>query len=119
MAMINQIKEQSVADTPLLFFQCLLPSGDAQFWSTHRVNFNGQNYSARVLRHNLFELQLCADDAMDGVSQLSLTLANADSALSELNAAIGFKGTQLTVYFAFADLVSATVTSESTVLFRG
>ncbi|MFL6466315.1 MAG: phage tail protein [Bryobacteraceae bacterium] len=56
---------------------------------------------------------------MDGVSQLSITLANADSTLSELNAAIGFKGSQLTVYFAFADLPSRLTKTESTVLFRG
>ena len=56
---------------------------------------------------------------MDGLSQLSLTLANADSNLSELNAAIGFKGSQLTVWFAFADLPSGTITTESMVLFRG
>ena len=56
---------------------------------------------------------------MDGITQLSLTLANADSAMSELNAAVGLKGSQLTVYFAFADLPSATITTESAVLFRG
>ena len=39
--------------------------------------------------------------------------------LSELNAAIGFKGSLLTVYFAFVDLPSLSVTSESTVLFQG
>src|SRR5436309_1023752 len=119
MGTINQVKQLAEADTPLLFFQCVLPSGNAEYWSTHSIKFNGRPYSARVLKHNLFDLQLSADDAMDGISQLSLTLANADSALSELNAAIGFKGAQLTVYFAFADLQSLTITTESTVLFRG
>jgi hypothetical protein len=119
MGTINQVKQLAETDTPLLFFQCVLPSGDTEFWSTHTILFNGELYSARVLKHDLFDLQLSADDAMDGVSQLSLTLANADSALSELNAAIGFKGAQLTVYFAFADLQGLTITTESTVLFRG
>ncbi len=119
MATLNQIKQLAESDTPLLFFQCILPSGDTQYWSTHSITFAGQDYSARVLKHNLFELQLSADDAMDGLSQLSLTLANADSNLSELNAAIGFKGSQLTVWFAFADLPSGTITTESMVLFRG
>ncbi len=119
MATINQVKQLAEADTPLLFFQCVLPSGDVQYWSTYTIPFNGQIYSARVLKHNLFDLQLSADDAMDGISRLSLTLANADSALSQLNAVIGFKGTQLTVYFAFADLSTLTITTESTVLFRG
>ncbi len=119
MGTINQIKQLAEADTPLLFFQCVLPSGDVEYWSTHSIPFNGQPYSAKVLKHNLFDLQLSADDAMDGISQLSLVLANADSALSELNAGIGFKGSQLTVYFAFVDLASSLVTTESTVLFRG
>jgi hypothetical protein len=119
MGTINQVKQLAEADTPLLFFQCVLPSGDVEYWSTHAITFNGRPYAARVLRHNLFDLQLSADDAMDGISQLSLTLANADSALSEVNAAIGFKGAQLTVYFAFADLQSLIISTESTVLFRG
>lgn len=119
MGTINQTKQLPEADTPLLFFQCTLPSGDIEYWCTHSIVFNGQAYEARVLRHNLFDLQLSADDAMDGVTQISVTLANADSALSELNAAIGLKGTQLTIYFAFADLSSLTITTESTVLFRG
>ncbi len=119
MGTINQVKQLAEADTPLLFFECLLPSGDSEYWSTHSIVFDGEAYSARVLKHDLFDLQLSADDAMDGISKLSLTLANADSAISELNAAIGLKGTQLTVYFAFADLPSGTITTESTVLFRG
>ncbi len=119
MGTINQIKQLAESDTPLLLFQCTLPSGDSAYWSTHSIQFNGQNYAARVLKHNLFDLQLSADDAMDGISQLSLTLANADSSISQLDRAIGLKGSQLTVYFAFADLPSLTITSESTVLFRG
>lgn len=119
MSTINEVKQLADADTPLLFFQCVMPSGDTQYWSTHAVPFNGQSFAARVLKHNLFSLQLSGGDAMDGISQLSLTLANADSALSELESAIGFKGSQLTVHFAFVDLPSLTVTTESTVLFSG
>lgn len=119
MGTINQIKQLAETDTPLLFFQCVLPSGDTQYWCSHAIAFNSQQYAARVLKHNLFDLQLSADDAMDGISQLSVTLANADSLLSELNYQIGFKGSQLTVYFAFADLPSGTITTESTILFRG
>ncbi|HEX7363303.1 MAG TPA: phage tail protein [Bryobacteraceae bacterium] len=119
MKTINQIKQLAETDTPLLFFECTLPSGAIEYWSTHSLVFNGQQYQARVLRHNLFDLQLSAGNAMDGISQLSITLANADSAISELNAAIGLKGTQLSVQFAFADLTSSLITTESTILFRG
>jgi hypothetical protein len=119
MSTINQIKQSAEADTPLLLFRCVLLSGTVCNWSSHSVTFNGEIYSPRVLGHNLFDLQLSADDAMDGISQLSLSLANADSTLSEVNAAYGFKGAQLTVYFVFADLTSFSITTESTVLFRG
>ncbi len=127
MGTINLVKQMTEADTPLLFFECALPSGDTEYWSTHSIVFNGVAYSARILKHNLFDLQLSADDAMDGISQLSVTLANADSYLSELNATlaqgsgaiVGLRGSQLTVYFAFADLPSGTITTESAVLFRG
>lgn len=119
MATINQVKQLAEADTPLLFFQCVLPSGITEYWCTHAIPFAGKNYSARILKHNLFELQLSADDAMDGISQLSITLANADSYMSEINREVGFKGTQLTVFIAFANLPSQTITTESTVLFRG
>ena len=119
MQTINQIKQQSVADTPLVLFECVLSSGDVQRWSTHEVSLLEDRYYARVLRHDLFEMQLSAEDAMDGVTQLTLTLANADSLLSELNAAIGFKGSQLTVYFGFADIRNSRVSSETIVLFRG
>jgi hypothetical protein len=119
MGTLNEIKQLAEADTPLLFFECLLPSGDYQYWSTHSISFNGNDYSARVLKHNLFDLQLSSDDAMDGISEISVTLANADSALSQIDTVIGLKGSQLTVYFAFADLPTLTVTTESTVLFRG
>ncbi len=119
MGTINAVKQLAEADTPLLFFQCVMPSGNTEYWCTHSISFNGQLHSARVLRHNLFDLQLSADDAMDGITQLSITLANADSALSQLNAAAGFKGSQLSVFFAFADLTTLSITTESTVLFQG
>lgn len=125
MGTINVVKQLPETDTPLLLFQCVMPSGDTEYWCTHAISFNGNDYSARVLKHNLFTLQLSADDAMDGISQLSITLANADSALSQLNTemgingSVGFKGSQLTVFFAFADLTTLTITTESTVLFQG
>jgi hypothetical protein len=119
MATINTIKNSSVPDTPLLFFQCALPSGDTEYWCTHGMAFNGAVYAPRILKHNLFDLALSADDAMDGLSQVSLTLANADGEMTELNLELGLKGSQLTVYFAFANLSTGTVTTESTVLFRG
>jgi Putative phage tail protein len=116
---INTVKELEQADTPLLLFECVLSSGDTERWSSSAITWNGHLYSARVLKHNLFDLQLSADDAMDGISQLSLTLANADSILSEIQAEVGLKGARLTVYFVFVDLTSGTVTTESSILFRG
>ena len=119
MATINDVKDLPVSDTPLLLFQCVLPGDLPQYWCTHGIPFNGSFYAPRILKHNLFDLALSADDAMDGVSQASLILANADGEMTELSTAVGFKGSQLTVYFAFANLSTGTITTESSVLFRG
>ena len=91
MATINEIKQLPEADTPVLLFECVLASGDVERWCTHGVVYDGNSYVARVLKHSLFDLQLSSDDAMDGVSHLSLVLGNADSALSQVERAIGFK----------------------------
>ena len=119
MSSINEIKQLRNADTPLLLFECTLPSGDVERWCSTSINFNSNLYTARVLKHNLFDLQLSADDAMDGMGQLSITLANADSVISEINAQVGFRGAQLTVYFVFADVSAGSITTESMVLFLG
>lgn len=119
MSTINTVKELVEADSPLLLFECRLPGAPVQRFSTHAITFNGESYSPRVLTHNLFDFQLSADDAMDSVAQVSVTLANADSLLSEIEAQVGWKGTQLTVYFVFADLTSGAPTTESTIVFRG
>ncbi len=44
MSTINQVKQLAEADTPILFFECVLPSGDIEYWSTHSIPFNGQIY---------------------------------------------------------------------------
>jgi hypothetical protein len=119
MSTINTVKELREADSPLLLFECKVPGAGVQRFSTHAITFNGETYTPRVLTHNLFEFQLSADDAMDSVAQISVTLANADSLLSEIEAQFGWKGTQLTVYFVFADLASGITTTESTIVFRG
>jgi hypothetical protein len=58
---IANLKEQVVAQTPLLLFDVALSNGETEHWSTHRVTFGSQLYSARVLRHNLFEIQTASE----------------------------------------------------------
>ena len=65
MATINDIKEQSTTETPLLLFECVLNSGAVERWSTHAAMVNGQQYAARVLRHDLFEMQSGGIDGID------------------------------------------------------
>jgi len=48
-----ELKEQAVTDTPLLVFDCVLPDGRTEQWSTHRVTAGGAQYDARVLQHNI------------------------------------------------------------------
>ncbi len=116
---INELKEQETPGTPLFIFDCTLASGDVQRWSTHNVGVNGQSYSARVLRHNAFDLTSSPEAATDGVSRISVTLANADGILSEIEQNIGWKGAQLTVTFLFFDLKNSVPLSDTQIVFRG
>jgi len=119
MLSIYDLKEQAVTDTPLLLFRCLLPNGQAEYWSTHKVSYGGNLYVPRVLKHNLLEVQTSSDQGVDAIPRVSLSLANADSHFSELERLVGWKGATLTVVFLFYNLLENAVTSEGAVLFEG
>ncbi len=119
MPTINELKEQTQTETPLLLFDCELSSGAVERWSTHAVDVNGQHYDARVLKHNLYEMQSGADQGIDAIATISITLANADSHCSEIERNTGWKGSVVTVRFVFFDLIQGAPASEIVVLFSG
>src|SRR5436853_2187926 len=106
MPSITDVKELETPETPLFLFECTLKSGDVNRWSTHQVTVEGQTYEARVLRHNLFEMKSSYDEATDGISKVSVTLANADAFLSPIQRTIGWKGARVKVTFLFFNLAS-------------
>jgi hypothetical protein len=119
MATIDQLKEQQTAPTPLYLFDCIFGDGSVQYWGTHAVTFNGNSYNARLVKHNLYEVQASSQDGLGGATKVSITLANADSFFSQIERETGFRGAQVTVQFLFYDLVANQAASESRVLFRG
>lgn len=119
MPTIDQLKEQETPPTPLFLFDCVLKSGATERWGTHAVNFGGNSYDARLLRHNLFELRASSEDGLDGSAKISVTLANADSRFSQIERETGFKGGQVTIRFLFYDLMAGTAASEARTVFRG
>ncbi len=119
MPTIDELKELGTTPTPLFLFECTLRGGAVERWGTHAVTFDGQDYAARLMRHNLFELRASADDGLDGATKVSVTLANADSHYSQIERATGFKGASVTIRFLFFDLVAGMAASEARVVFRG
>ena len=119
MLSIYDLKELAVTDTPLLLFQCVLQNGQAEYWSTHQVSYNGNTYSARVMKHNVFAVQTSSDQGVDAIPRVSLSMANADSYFSELERSVGWKGATLTVTFLFYNLLEGAATSDAAVLFQG
>ncbi len=119
MTSIYEIKQREVTDTPVLLFECLLSNGSTERWSTHQVEVDGNLYKARVLRHNLFDIRAMSEDGVDGLSKVSITLANADSYFSQVEREIGLKGGKVKVTFLFVDLRTGMVTSDQRVVFRG
>lgn len=97
MQSVHDVKKLEVTETPVLLFECTRTSGTVERWCTHAVS----GYDARVLRHNLLEFRSGADDSIDAVSRVSLTLANADSHFSQVQRTEGWKGAKLRVGFVF------------------
>src|SRR4051794_28821936 len=112
MQTIFELKEQAVTETPLLLFDCTLPGGETEHWSTHAAAVGGLDYSARVMRHNAFELQASSDQGIDGVPRITLLLANADGHCSQLERTEGWKGAKLTASLVFYDLRNRRPVSE-------
>ena len=116
---IYQVKEQEVTDTPLLLFDCLLPGGQAESWSTHQVSVSGTSYLARVVQYNLYEIQTSSNQGTDAIPKISISLGNADSHFSQLERTAGFKGAALTVSFVFFDFQQSVATTPKVTLFKG
>lgn len=119
MPTIFQTKEQAVTDTPLLLFDCQVPGLPTERWSTHKATIGVNVYEARVLRHNLFEMQTASDQGVDAIPKISIVLANADSHFSEIERSIGWKGAKLTVSFVFHDLRRDAQVTAASILFQG
>src|SRR5262249_5197360 len=101
MPTIFEAKAQAVTETPLLVFDSALPDGRTERWSTLAVTIEGVAYEARVLQHNVFEMQTASEQGVDGIPRISLLLANADSHFSEIERTVGWKGARLTAGFLF------------------
>jgi hypothetical protein len=119
MPTILEIKDNEITETPLVLFECELASGETERWSTHAVRFEGQDYEARVLRHNAFEIRSYSEDGIDSSARISLVLANADSHFSEIERNVGWKGARLTARFLFFNLKTGQAATEARVLFFG
>lgn len=116
---IASLKEQTVAQTPLLLFDVSPAGGAVQHWSTHEVTVDGVDYEARVARHNVFELQAADGSGVDSIPRITISAANADSLVSQLESSTGLAGAQVSVRFLFFDLEAGVPASEEMTVFRG
>ena len=80
----------------IVFGFSVLPDGQTERWSTHAVTVDGLTYDARVLQHNVFEIQTASEQGVDGIPRISMLLANADSHFSEIERSRGWEGARLT-----------------------
>src|ERR1051325_4333388 len=113
-----QQKEQSILDAPLFLFDCTL-AGVTYNWSSHHVTVQGNEYRARVVRTNVFEMQVSSEGGVDTIPKISFELANADGLMSELQRNNGFKGATVTVRFVFYNLLEDIATTDALPVFQG
>lgn len=116
---IYQVKEQEVADTPVLLFHCSFRDGTQEYWSTFDLSYEGNLYRPRVLAHNTFDLRYGAESSVDGQGRVGISLANADGHFSQIERANGWKGATLLVRLCFFDLKLGVATTNARVMFAG
>ncbi len=119
MSTVYDLKTQECPGTPLFLLDCTLASGDVQRVSTHAVTWNGQSYAARVLDHNLFELQNSTTDVIGTAENLRVLLADADAVMSEVDRNVGWKGSRVQVTLLFFDLAAGAAMSDGVIVFSG
>ena len=78
MANVFELKEQVTPETPLLLVDCEFGDGPVEHWSTHRVQRGEVVYEARVLRHNLFEMETSSEQGVDGILMNTALAAASD-----------------------------------------
>src|SRR5690606_31770175 len=100
-------------------FDITLAGGDVERWSTHQATVEGESYEARVARHNVFEMQASDASGVDSIPRISISAANADSKISQIESATGLAGARVTVRFLFYDLEADGPASETMTVFRG
>lgn len=119
MSLIDQMRGQEETQTPLLLFECTLADGSVERWCTHRVYAGGQEYEPRVLGHSGFEMRLGAEEGLDYGARLTVTLANVDGRISQIDATTGWRGARLKVWFGFFDVNRGEAVSELAAVFAG
>lgn len=116
---IHEIKKREITETPVLLFDCELANGSIERWSTHSITLSDRQYEARVLRHNVFDIRSAAEDGIDALAKVSITLANADSYFSQIERSTKWKGAKLTARFVFVNVREGEAASDESVIFRG
>jgi len=116
---ISVVKELRSPGTPLFLFECVLPSGVEFYWSTHAPTVGGQVYEARVLSHSPIEYRCGGGEAAPFVPTVTLTLANADHALSTLMMSQQWKGSRIRIRFVVYDLDLAVQASNAIEILQG
>jgi hypothetical protein len=114
-----QVKEQSVLDTPLCLFTCAFGDGTVYNWSTTHVTVQGTEYQSRVMKTNVFQMQVSSDGGVDTIPKISFELANSDGLISEIQRRTGFKGATLSVSFVFYSFSQGTATTDILPIFQG
>ena len=111
MQTIADLKELGTTQTPLFLLTFQLASGATERYCTHRVEVDGEVYEDRVLGHNLFDMRSDANEGVDSLARLSISLANTDSHCSQIEQSAGWKGAKVTARFLFFDLKNGVAAS--------
>ena len=77
MVPVHQHKYAEELLTPVLLFDCTLPDGQVERWSTHSATLQSTSYSPRVVENGGFRIGLLADDRSDWGNRMTVEIGRA------------------------------------------
>jgi hypothetical protein len=113
-ATIAEQKSALVKWTPVVLFNVTLKDGTPRYWAKQGVTFAGNPYLAIVLEHSELKIEGNGVYGVDAVTQISLTLNNADANLNSLIAPANWQGGIIQPRFIFV-APDGTTTTDSIV----
>ena len=126
---IAAAKELVESYQPLMLAEITMPGGNVFRYASHMLaatldggggfQYGGNDYEPRLVNTDISQTQALSDQGIDFTPSVSLTFADPDNAIYDLENSIGFKGATMVIRFVMWNVGNNDFSTDSVVKFTG